>query len=452
MTSLLLIWLGLLGVCLAMAWRQYGSGTLLLAYFIGLSLVHVPGAYIFTGSAPGLGGREETITGFQITLVALAALLAGAALARAFGTGFGHLPGKVAPLANAGSAGLVGVSRPMLFVGAGVYFVALPVAGLVPSLTSVISSLATMIIIALWIFIHNAIVHRDYKLLIFPALAVPILPFSTLFFGGFIGFGISWLIAIFAFYFVQARLAQKLAILAAAPVVLSLGLSFGNAYFAQREQVREAVWYENAPPAERLDSIFGMADKFELFDLENRGHVEYINLRLNQNFLLGTGVGRHRTGMIGLEYGGTIPLWSLVPRVIWPSKPEVGGGRDVVEKFAGVRFNASTSVGAGQPLEFYANFGLAGVIVGMLLWGALIAFYDGALARGFRAENFRSIIKYGLPGLTLLQPGGNLLEILIALIGAIIMVRPATWLLVRSIDAQRRKRHLAQTQTVARVV
>ena len=429
-----------------MSWRRFGSGTLLLAYFLGLSLIHVPGAYIFTGAAPGLSGREETTVGFQITLIAFAATLCGAAVMRFVQGGFSGAVVGAVHIPRRNSSRLVGVSRPLLFVGLGVFFLALPIAGLVRSLTSVISPLATMIIIAFWAIIHNVIVHRDYKLLIFPILFLPLLPFSTLFFGGFIGFGIYWVISIFSFYFVQAGTIQKLAILAVSPLLLSLGLSFGNAYFEKRDEVREAVWYQDAPAAERLNSILAIADKFELFDLNNPDHLKYANARLNQNFLIGTGVGRYRSGMSELEYGGTVPLWSFIPRVLWPSKPEVGGGRDVVERFAGIRFREGTSVGAGQPLEFYANFGLFGVVLGSFFWGMLIEFYDGRLARAFRSEDIRLIIRYGLPGITLLQPGGNLLEILIGFVGAIVIARPATWLLRRAFEfGQQRKRSIGRS-------
>src|ERR1700683_9369 len=84
MIELLLCWLGLLIACLMFFTPRDGSGTgtLLLAYFLGLSLIHVPGAINFLGEAPGLFDEAETELGFKVTVLGLTALLAGAAIAK----------------------------------------------------------------------------------------------------------------------------------------------------------------------------------------------------------------------------------------------------------------------------------------------------------------------------------------------------------------------------------
>ena len=65
-----------------------------LAYFLGLSLFHVPGVLPFLGSEPsgllilgtsagsGLDAQEETQIGFEVTILGLAAFVVGAFIAR----------------------------------------------------------------------------------------------------------------------------------------------------------------------------------------------------------------------------------------------------------------------------------------------------------------------------------------------------------------------------------
>jgi hypothetical protein len=102
---------------------------------------------------------------------------------------------------------------------------------------------------------------------------------------------------------------------------------------------------------------------------------------------------------------------SLVPRALWPDKPAVGGGGDVVTKYTGIRFAQGTSIGAGQVLEFYVNFGPWGVIGGFLIYGWLLGFMDVAISESLRHGDQRRFLFWFLIAIGLLQPGGNLMEI-----------------------------------------
>lgn len=72
------------------------------------------------------------------------------------------------------------------------------------------------------------------------------------------------------------------------------------------------------------------------------------------------------------QYGKTLVTWVVapVPRELWPQKPPVNIG-----KFLGPELFGSSS-GSGVPpgivAELYMNFGLAGVLVGLLGFGALL--------------------------------------------------------------------------------
>ena len=87
--------------------------------------------------------------------------------------------------------------------------------------------------------------------------------------------------------------------------------------------------------------------------------------------------GRRRNGrasgrIYDFAYGGTVPLWGFVPRALWPDKPAVGGGGSLVSEYTGIPFGEGTSVGAGQVLELYVNFGIPGVLAGFTGLGFLL--------------------------------------------------------------------------------
>jgi hypothetical protein len=132
---------------------------------------------------------------------------------------------------------------------------------------------------------------------------------------------------------------------------------------------------------------------------------------------------RYRDGTVDLLYGGTVQLWTLIPRALWPDKPEIGGGGDLVSIFTGIPFAKGTSVGVGQVLEFYMNFGTPGVVVGFFFLGVLLVRLDNGLMRSMRTTDMKGVLLYGMPGLALMQPGGNLVEIIVAAIGAVVSSR-----------------------------
>ncbi len=92
----------------------------------------------------------------------------------------------------------------------------------------------------------------------------------------------------------------------------------------------------------------------------------------------------------------------------------------LVTEYTGIPFEEGTSVGAGQVLEFYVNFGIPGVLAGFAGLGFLLMRLDIGIMRAFAAGDLAGVLLRAMPGLSLLQPGGNLLEILVAFVGAIL--------------------------------
>ena len=82
MTGLLILWFGLLGALLVFAVGPPGrGGALTLAYFLDLSLIHVPGVLAVLGTGIGIADIVDTSLGFEMTLAGMAAFVAGAAAA-----------------------------------------------------------------------------------------------------------------------------------------------------------------------------------------------------------------------------------------------------------------------------------------------------------------------------------------------------------------------------------
>jgi hypothetical protein len=131
----------------------------------------------------------------------------------------------------------------------------------------------------------------------------------------------------------------------------------------------------------------------------------------------------YRDGGTRLLYGGTVQLWTLIPHALWPDKPPIGGGGDVVSNFTGIAFAQGTSVGVGQVLEFYMNFAEPGVVVGFFVLGFILMKLDTSLMRAVRSGSMAGILLYGMSGLALMQPGGNLVEVIVAGIGAMVAAR-----------------------------
>ena len=414
MIELLLLWVVLFCILVFYIHTREGGG-LTLAYFLNLSLIHVPGLLAFMDPASGFGGREYTRVGFEMTLIGLVAFLAGVILAhranRRSGDAQVHAPRTPASVfERAGWRALA--------IGVVAYFVLIPVSGFVPSLTAVVSALATLLILGLWLQCYGAAAARDKKGTLAILALLPLLPLATLVTGGFIGYGIGWILSVVAFLFVIAR--RRFWFYLAAPLVLFLGLSLFVTYMGQRDEIRDVVWQERAGLFERIERVSTIITDFQMLDLQNTDHLSALNRRLNQNLIVGAGISRHEAGVTDLFYGGTVPWWLLVPRAIWPDKPEVGGGGELVTAFTGIQFAKGTSVGVGQVLEFYMNFGLPGVCIGFAALGFVLMRLDYGIMRALASGDMRGLILRAMPGLTLIQPGGNLLEIGVAAVAALV--------------------------------
>jgi hypothetical protein len=410
----LFVWMALLMALVAFGIGRSGEGgALTLAYFLGLSLIHVPGVLPFLVSGSGLDDFDETRIGFEMTILGMAAFVAGAVLARRVDRQRAAAQGEL-PRRRAQAFERLGWRA--LGLGVIAYFVLIPLSFRVPSLTSVVASLGTLLILGLWLVLYGAALAADRRRTLATLALLPLLPLATLVTGGFLGYGVYWVLSVVAFLFVISR--RRTWFYLGAPVAVFLGLSLFVTYMGQRAAIRELAWQEHASMLDRLDRASAIVTNFQLLDLTSPEQVTALDARLNQNAFVGAAFMFHEDGSVPFAHGATIPLWALIPRAVWPDKPTVGGGLNVVGDFTGIRLDEGTSFGAGQVLEFYVNFGTPGLLAGFVLLGFVLMHLDRGIMRSLAAGDTRGLLLRALPGLTLLQPQGNLLEILVACVAA----------------------------------
>ena len=321
-----------------------------------------------------------TRIGFELTVIGLVAFLVGVIIGRTIvllrrpeqNTGVLRPP----DLSPKSLAALNRLALYYCLFGGVAYFVLMPLAGEIPSATSIISSIGSLIVVGACLQLWVAQEGRDRLKLWITICLLPLLPLFTLIQAGFLGFGTYWVLTISTFVFAQLK--RQLLYFSLAPAVVYVGMSVFVNYMDARYDIRKLVWNQQASLADRLDRVEKVFQNFEWLDLANKRHRQSIDGRLNQNYLVGAAVARLASGRMAYASGATVSdvIISLIPRALWSDKPIVGGGGNVVTNFTSIRFARGTSVGAGQVLEFYVNFGTWAVIGGFLIYGLLLGCMD----------------------------------------------------------------------------
>jgi hypothetical protein len=236
-----------------------------------------------------------------------------------------------------------------------------------------------------------------------------VLPFTTLITAGMLGYGAIAVLTILIF--VSSFLRSPVRVILAGALIVYLGLSVFVSYMRDRTDIRATVWGEQSFE-DRFDKISKTVTTFEWFDPGNFEHLQRIDGRLNQNFLVGAAV--YQLGQTqNFARGDTLwdALMALIPRAIWPEKPITAGSGNLVSRYTGIDFAEGTSIGVGQVMEFYLNFGTPGVIVGFIIMGVLVTAFDWQAAERLARNDLHGFVLWFLPGIALLQVGGQLVEI-----------------------------------------
>ena len=414
MTSLLVVWLGI-GIAIMLLGARPGrpSAGMPLAYFLELSLIHTPGAAAFLGSARWNLLAQYTYMGYLQTIIGLLAFLIGVLAIRAF----------VPPHPSAERHWTPEEFRALdklavYYLLGGVAFFGMSSLFAIPSLGAFVAAISFLLAVGWSLRLWIARKEKNGKKFWLTVAVLPILPVLTIVKLGFVGFGTFWVIAVVSFISAQSK--QRLVQFFVWPLIIFAGLSLFVTYMEGRTKLRQAIWFQQVDTTERFERVFDTFSNFKWFDPDDRMQREAIVGRLNQNLYVGYAIERLHSGAVGYAYGSTLGdiAAAIIPRALWPDKPQVGGGGDVVTNFTGISFANGTSVGAGQVLEFYVNFGTAGVIGGFAIFGLLIGWLDMQICKSLIENNQKSYLRSYMVCLAFMQPGGNLVEIAVSAVGS----------------------------------
>lgn len=398
-------------------WRAgFGVG-LVLTYIFSFAVLHwlVPALQLL----PWVGTESAGYTpeGLRQSTIALAGFLIGLELSRWL---TGKKPSEWVledPVSAAAASRMV-----TIYLAAGiVLYMLVPIAGRLPSIAALVSTGPTLAAVGVSLKCWHACAsgHRG-RMWLWLALTITF-PLVTVLGQGFLGYGFLAVLIVLAFV---ASLHRPSVLTVVAGVLLFYaGLSIYVTYMRDRGYIREVVWGGETMDR-RFAQIQNTFQEAEWFDIRNQNHINRVDERLNQDYLIGaaaTYIGQGRAKFAGGQTFLDAAI-AVIPRALWPDKPAVAGSGNLVSNYTGIRFVYGTSVGVGQVLEMYINFGTAGVALGFVFMGVLVAFVDRRAARHLSLGDIRSFALWYLPGLSLLQIGGSFGELTTTAGASMIMV------------------------------
>jgi len=387
-------------------WRPDSGTGLMLTYLLSFGTIHLLAPVLYL--IPWFGDIRigPTLEGLRESTIALIAFAAGAEIGARLARQRNDRPPAddlIRPIdtrqANA-----------YLIAGLFIYAVMIPASRGIPTLTALVSMALPMIVGAMgakcwaaWCEGRQGVMWGWVAI----SLAFPVLTVLT---QGFLGFGFASMLTLFAFVASYYRPQWK--VLVAGLALAYIGLSVYVTYMRDRTDIRNIVWTGGTlrESAAQASDTFGA---LEWFDPNNVKHLDRIDGRLNQDLLIGMAVENLEVGTAHFAAGSTIfdAVLAVVPRALWPDKPVAAGSGDLVADFTGLRFPEGTSVGIGQVMECYVNFGTTGVLIGFLLIGGCVAFFDRVSLRCLRQGHLSGFMVWYLPGLAFLQVGGSFVEL-----------------------------------------
>jgi hypothetical protein len=394
----------ILSVLLLLDLRSDQTNGLPLIFLISLSGIHLPGGSLLLVDWYGYYPKNWTYTGLVYTTLFLFLFVSGGFTARFLSA---RNKAKETPktMAELRSAGL------FLFV-IGFLSMALlrfvPALNAIPSVGTVISAFwyAAAAGICLYLYAYERM-EKSVPAHIF--ILVLAFPLFTVVFLGFLGFGLVFVIALLCFF--VSRRYVPLGALLLSPLVVYFGLSFFITYFDKRGAIREAAWADESQVESAVETS-KIITEFEWFDPVDERHLRHLDMRLNQNFLVGAGVEAIAQGRADYLNGESMALGLVawIPRAIWINKPTIAGSTDLVARTTGLDFAKDTSVGIGNVLEYYANFGTYGFAMGAFALGLALRFADRKAAVLLSEAKLFSWLTWYLMGYSLTNAGGQFSE------------------------------------------
>lgn len=374
-----------------------------LEHWLPVALYLIPSFVSIFDTRLGVLGFEQSLYG--IIAFAVGAVLVGPTLRR-------HLV-KSGPADGMTNVTTLNLHLPRLYLllGLASFFVIIPVVGSQPTLTSILTNLSKLITVGLVLYLWQARQSRNRALFGLSLLFVLSWPLITSALQGFLGTGIDITLMVLLFVVQAFRLRRRWFVVGVLGgyMLLSLLVTYGQ----ERNTIRAVAWSGDSSLEQRFSTVYSAFTDWHWFDPTKTADLFIIDARQSQNVYIGSFIQRVSNGRSDYAYGSTLgdAFLALIPRIIWPDKPIQSGGSGLVTKYTGIIIFGSTSVGLGQVLEFYINFGTFGVVIGYIILGSLLAILDEVASVNLRKGDWERFALWYVPGLGLLQVGNTLLNL-----------------------------------------
>lgn len=368
------------------------------AYLALLLFLHVPGALAHELNPRALTAADATEAGIRYTAIGAACFVAGVWLAILY------VP------ASAGMAPPFNEQfSKFCLIGGWLFVYGLSPLHSIPSVGAVVDKGGGIWMLGVLLGLRNAISRRQYSGALFWICAMMVYPILMLLLGGFLSYGAVSIIFVGSALMISLR--SNFRVVLGLVVVGFFGLSIFVNYFNHRDAIRQEVWGE-AGLTDRIDAALEVLTDFKWFDPSDEDQALALDLRLNQNYFVGLASERLQQKQVDFLYG--LSIWNgieaFVPRIIWPEKPVTAGSGNIVAEMTGLNLSTSSSFGVGNVMEFYINFGLAGIIAGFLGLGFLIGLLDRSGAIAESQGNHRGLLLCFLPAIAIANPGVSIVE------------------------------------------
>lgn len=158
------------------------------------------------------------------------------------------------------------------------------------------------------------------------------------------------------------------------------------------------VQSRNLDTAERLDRTLRVAQRWDTEAYLDRSIQAFLG---RMAMITSTAAILRDTGRwVDFKYGDTLilaPIGVLIPRILWPDKPSIVIGREFGATFQLVNeSDRETSIAISAVGEFYWNFHIPGVLIGMFLLGAGYRWYYLRYGSGTAYDPIRKSIYLAL--------------------------------------------------------
>lgn len=403
------IWFVAAAFVLYRHWKTDKGVGLLLTYVLTFGMLHWVAPLLYLLPWFDSSWHDLTREGSRLTAYAMVAFAVGTEIER-WVPGHAHAKRQGEEAQPKRQTASTRAIKIYLVTGVVLYTLITPIAGAIPSVGALAATGSMLVVIALGLKCWNAWRKKRSRRLWTLLLATSLLPVVTVVMQGFLGYGFAAMLSVFAFVASFYRPRWKVMLLGLA--FAYLGLSVFVNYMRDRDEIRGVVWTGSGMDQRvaRISDTITSAEWFNILDVDQ---LDRVDGRLNQNYLLGASVKHLEGKFVEFADGRTLldAVLAIVPRAIWPDKPMTAGSGQLVAKYTGISFAVGTSIGIGQLMELYINFGAPGVCVGFLVIGLVLVRIDGKAARALHRGDVRYFTLWYLPGLSLLQIGGSFVEV-----------------------------------------